>query len=85
MKNRIIQAIDTKSNAYKAGLRNDQKIISFDIPKGVGNPDQIITFRTVEGTFYFKPEHWYKIEVYQLKLKMSVKERREFDGFFNIK
>ena len=70
MKNGVIQEIDIKSNAYKAGLRDDQKIINFDIPKGGGNSDQIITFRTLEGTFYFKPEHYDKVEAYQLKLSL---------------
>lgn len=59
IKDQSIQEIDIKSNAYKVGLRNGQKVIGWNFPKGKGDPDQIITIKTSGGTFEFKPEHYF--------------------------
>ena len=40
LKNKIIHNINPNSNAYKAGLRNGDKVIEFSFPKG-SDPDQI--------------------------------------------
>jgi predicted metalloprotease with PDZ domain len=85
IKDQSIQEIDIKSNAYKAGLRNGQKVIAWDCPKGKGDPDQIITIKTSDGTFKFKPEHSSKIEIYQLKTDLLAQEEKQFNKFFGIK
>ncbi len=85
LKDKLIQGIDIKSNAYKAGLRNGQKITAWDCPKGKGEPDQIITIKTTAKTFKFKPEHYNKIEIYQLKTDLLPQEEEQFNKFFSIK
>lgn len=85
IKDNLIQEIDIKSNAYKAGLQNRQKIIGYDCPKGKGDPDQIITIKTINRTFRFKPEHYNKIEIYQLKTDLSQQQTKQFNKFFGIK
>jgi predicted metalloprotease with PDZ domain len=85
LKDKLIQGIDIKSNAYKAGLRNGQKITGWDCPKGKGDPDQIITIKTTAGTFKFKPEHYTKIDIYQLKTDLLPQEEEQFNNFFGIK
>jgi hypothetical protein len=85
-KDGLIQEIDIKSNAYKAGLRNGQKVTHWSSQKEIGNPDQIITITTTVGTFKFRPEHWApKIEIYQLKEDISLREEKQFNKFFGIK
>lgn len=84
-KNKIIQEIDIKSNAYNAGLRNNQKVIGWDFPKGRGNQNQIIAIKTIDKTFEFKPEHYNKVEVYKIKTKFSRNETRQFNKFFDVK
>jgi predicted metalloprotease with PDZ domain len=86
IKDNLIQEIDIKSDAYKAGLRNGQKVIGYDCPKGKGDPDQIITIKTAAKTFKFKPEHYNKkIEIYQIKTHLSNQEAKQFNEFFGIK
>ena len=85
LKSKIIKNIDVRSSAYKAGLRNSQKIISYDIPNGIGDPNKIITIRTKDKTFQFKPEHYNKVEVYQVKQVLSKDEKQQFNEFFGIK
>ncbi len=46
-KEKTIKDIDIKGNAYKAGLRNNQQVLGYDMPKGFGNPDQVITIKTI--------------------------------------
>lgn len=85
IKDQSIQEIDIKSNAYKAGLRSGQKVIGWDCPKGKGDPDQIVKIKTTVGTFKFKPEHYSKIEIYQLKTDLSAQEEKQFNKFFSVK
>lgn len=82
LESKIIKNIDSKSNAYKAGLRDGQKILGYDI---FNDPKSLITIRTTEGVFKFKPEHYDKITVYQLKEKLSINETEQFNRFFGIK
>lgn len=49
-------------NAYKAGLRDGQKVLGYDISNN-GNPNQIITIKTANKTFKFRPEHYDKVEL----------------------
>ncbi|PPE03327.1 hypothetical protein [Holospora curviuscula] len=85
IKDKSIQEVDVKSNAYKAGLRDGQKVTGRDCPKGKGDPKQIITIETTAGTFKFKPEHYSKIEIYQLRTDLLGQEEKEFSKFFGIK
>ncbi|WP_371220481.1 M61 family peptidase [Orientia tsutsugamushi] len=85
IKDQSIQEIDIKSNAYKAGLRYGQKVTGWDCPKGKGDPEQIITIETMAGTFKFKPEHYNKIEIYQLRTDLLGQEEKQFNKFFGIK
>lgn len=85
IKDKSIQEVDVKSNAYKAGLRDGQKVTGWDCPKGNGDPEQIITIETTAGTFKFKPEHYSKIEIYQLRTDLLGQEEKQFNNFFGIK
>ena len=80
---KIIKNIDVKSNAYKAGLRDGQKILEYDIPSGQ-HPDLLITIKTTEGVFQFRPEHYDKKEIYQLKDDLSFNEKAQIVTFFNF-
>lgn len=84
LEDKLIKEIDIKSNAYKAGLRNGQQVVSFEVPKGRGEPNQIITIKTTDGIFKFKPEHYDKIEIFQLKDTLSPEEVKQFDKFFGV-
>ena len=83
LKDKLIQGIDIKSNAYKAGLRDGQEVIGWDLPNSHSN--QIVTVITTTDTFKFKPEHYNKIEIYQLKTDLLPQEEKQFNNFFNIK
>jgi predicted metalloprotease with PDZ domain len=57
----VIKNIDIKSNAYKAGLREGNKAIGWDITH---NPDQIATIITANNNvFKYRPEQ--KKDIYQ--------------------
>ena len=77
----IIKNISTKSNAYKSGLRNGDKVIKWSLPKG-HYPDQIITIVTKNKTFRYRPEHPNKKEVYQFKNNLSFKDKMKIRKFF---
>jgi len=83
-KNKVIKNIDPKSNAYQAGLRNGQKIIKINAPKGKGDADQIVTIETNAGNFEFKPEHYEKIDIYQINTKLSPDQQKEFNKFWGL-
>jgi hypothetical protein len=85
LKDQVIRKIDIKSNAYKIDLRNGQKIIGSDCPKGKGDSNQIMTIKTMAGIFKFKPEHYSKIAIYQLKTALLVEEEKQFNKLFGIK
>ena len=80
-KEKIIKNISTKSNAYKLGLRNGDKVIRISAPKG-RDPDQIITVITENRTFQFRPEHPNKKEVYQFKNNLSFQDKMKIKKFF---
>jgi predicted metalloprotease with PDZ domain len=82
VKKKIIQDIDIKSNAYRAGLRNEQKIISYDCLK---SSNQICIVKTSNKTFKFYPEGYNTIEIYQLKEKFLTVEEEQFNTFFGLK
>ena len=76
IKDGLIQEIDIKSNAYKAGLRNEQKATHWSCEKVNKDSDEIITITTTVGIFKFRPEHYNKIEIYQLKEDLSQLEEK---------
>ena len=67
LKNKIIHNINPNSNAYKAGLRNGDKVVEFSFPKG-SDPDQIATITTTDKVFKFRPESDDKKEIYQFEV-----------------
>lgn len=85
IKDKSIQEVDVKSNAYKAGFRDGQKVTGWDFPKGKGEANQIVTIQTTAGTFKFRPEHYNKTEIYQVKTDLLGQEEKQFDKFFGIK
>lgn len=82
MQTHKVKDIDIRSNGYMAGLRNGQKVIEFSLPKGLQNSNQIVTIKTTDGIFKFKPEHYDKVDVYQIKENLNSKERKQFNKFF---
>ena len=85
LKTRLIKKIDKESNAYKAGLRNGDKVTELNAPKGRGNPDQIITIKTTNKTINFRPENLaQKKTVYQLKQHLSQEEVTKINKFFGV-
>ncbi len=74
LKNQIIHNINLNSNAYKAGLRNGDKVVEFSFPKG-SDPDQIATIKTINKTFKFRPESHNKKEIYQFKSNLSSEDK----------
>jgi predicted metalloprotease with PDZ domain len=84
LRERIIKHIDKKSNAYKAGLRNGQKILGYDVPGGQ-DPNQIITIHTSKGIFKFRPEHYDKTACYQIQETLSTAEKQQINKFFGVK
>ena len=77
-----IANVDIRSNAYKSGIRNNQEVLGYDIPKGYRNANQTITIKTTDGEHKFAPEHYEKKQVFQIKQPMSQEERKLFDRFF---
>ena len=85
LKDKQIKDIDVNSNAYKAGLRNGQKITGGILPCSCRHPDQIITVTTPKGTVHFKPEHdKNKVDIYQIKKNLSSEEEQQFNQFFGV-
>lgn len=78
-----ITDIDVNSNAFKAGLRNEQKVLNYDVPKGYGYPNQIISIQTNDGVHKFIPEHYSnKVMIFQIKENMSTNDSHIFSCFF---
>ncbi len=84
-KEKRIVDIDTKSSAYKSGLRNNHEVIGYDIPKGYREPRQIITIKTTNTEHRFIPEHYEKMPIFQIKENMSAEEQELFTQFFGSK
>ncbi|EKE01552.1 MAG: hypothetical protein ACD_21C00105G0001 [uncultured bacterium] len=87
-KEHIIKKIDRRSNAYKAGLRNGDKIIEWSSMswQSEKSPDQIITIKTADKTFEFKPESPYKKNIiYQFKPNLSQADKDKIKIFFGAK
>lgn len=82
IKQNTIKNIKPDSNAYKSGLRNGYKIIEWSVPKGRGDPEQIVTFATDNKIFKFRPESADKKLLYQFKTNLSAKERAKIKRFF---
>ncbi|GEM_PF-679061 len=82
-KEKVIKKIDKKSNAYKAGLRKGDKIIVWSVPRGY-DPDQIITIKTTNKTFEFRPESQDKKKLYQLKSNLSAEDKIKIKKFFGM-
>lgn len=78
---KIIKEIKPNSNAYKAGLRDGDKIIKYDFPKG-SSPDQIVTIATERGTFNYRPESQDKIDVWQFKTDLNDEEKQQIEDWF---
>ncbi len=78
-----IANVDIRSNAYKSGIRNNQEVLGYDIPKGYRNPNQTITIKTTDGEHKFVPEHYKKTQIFQINETMLQEERRLFDRFFD--
>ena len=76
---KVIKNICVKSNAYKAGLRNGDKLISWSFKYDL---DQIATVVTAVRTFIFKPEHPDKKMVYQFKSNLLQKDKVKIKTFF---
>jgi predicted metalloprotease with PDZ domain len=83
LKNKIIHNINPNSNAYKAGLRNGDKVVEFSFPKG-SDPDQIATIKTINKTFKFRPESDNKKEIYQFKSNLSSEDKLKIKRFFGV-
>lgn len=83
-KEKRVKNIDKRSNAYKAGLRNGDKIIEWNFPKGP-DPDQIATIKTVDKIIEFRPESPEKKEVYQFKSDLSSDDIARIREFFGKK
>jgi predicted metalloprotease with PDZ domain len=81
---KIIKNIDEKSNAYQAGLRNGDKIIGWDFPKGSeGNePDQIVEIKTTNKIIKFRPESKKQKLVYQFSSSLSEADKNKIREFF---
>lgn len=84
LRNQIIRNINPSSNAYKAGLRNGDKVVEFSFPKG-SDPDQIATIKTINKTFKFRPESYNKKEIYQFKSNLSAEDKLKIKRFFGVK
>jgi predicted metalloprotease with PDZ domain len=80
---KIIKDMDEKSNAYKAGIRNNQDVLEYDFLAG-RDANQIVTIRTSEGVFKFRPENYNKVEIYQIKEHLSDTEINRLKTFFNL-
>ncbi|HJD55851.1 MAG TPA: M61 family peptidase [Rickettsia endosymbiont of Pyrocoelia pectoralis] len=80
----VIKDIDITSNAYKAGLRNGDKLIEVSLPKGFNYPDQIATVKVTKGEFNFRPESPNKKEIYRFKPNLSKEEQQKIKKFFDI-
>lgn len=78
---KIIKNIVKNSNAYKAGLRDGDKIIEFNFPKG-GDPDQIAIIKTKNQTFKFRPENADKRIIYQIKSNLTMHDKKQIKDFF---
>lgn len=78
---KIIKNIIIKSNAYKSGLRNGDKVIKWSVPKG-RDPDQIITIVTKNKTFRYRPENPNRKEIYQFKNNLSSQDKIMIKKFF---
>jgi predicted metalloprotease with PDZ domain len=83
LKNKIIHNINPNSNAYKAGLRNGDKVVEFSFPKG-SDPDQIATITTTDKVFKFRPESDDKKEIYQFKSNLSSEDKLKIKRFFGV-
>lgn len=83
LKNKIIHNINPNSNAYKAGLRNGDKVVEFSFPKG-SDPDQIATITTTDKVFKFRPESYNKKEIYQFKSNLSSEDKLKIKRFFGV-
>jgi len=82
IKNEVIQKINETSNAYRAGLRDGDKIIEFSVPKGRDH-DQLAKFVTTEKSFMFRPENLNeKRFVYQFKKDLSQGGKDKIRKFF---
>lgn len=79
----VIENININSNAYKAGLRNGDKVIGWNFPKG-RNPDQVATITTAKKTFEFKPQNMDKKEIYQFKQSLSPEDEVKIKRFFGV-
>lgn len=76
-RDRLIKGLKIDSRAYEAGLREGDKIIEWDIPKGYGYSDQIVTVKTSNNKVVkFRPENSDKNLVYKFKNNLSAKEKR---------
>jgi predicted metalloprotease with PDZ domain len=82
-KEKFIKKIDKKSNAYKAGLRDGDKVIAWSVPKGY-DPDQIITIKTTNKTFEFRPESPDKKKLYQFKSNLFTEDKIKIKKFFGV-
>jgi hypothetical protein len=83
LQERIIKNIDEQSNAYKAGLRNGDKIIGWSY-YGLTNPDQTISLQTIDKTFEFRPESSNKTSVYKFKKSLSYDDQVKIKRFFGV-
>jgi len=82
MKEKVIKKIDKKSNAYKVGLRDGDKVVALNVPKKEYDPAQIITIKTTNKTFEFRPESPDKKKLYQFKPNLSAEDKIKIKKFF---
>lgn len=83
--NQIIKNIDPNSNAYKAGLRDGDKIRYWDFPKGLGNSDQEVIVGKLFRSYKFRPENSAKRAVYRVRKVLSPADIDNIKNFFGAK
>ena len=81
-KEKIIKKIRKNSNAYKAGLRNNDKVIDWNPLNKEHDPRQILTIKTINKMVRFRPEHPNKKTIYQLKTNLNQKNKIKIKKFF---
>lgn len=86
LQEKIIKNIDIRSNAYKTGLRNGDKVLDAvcNGSKEPNDPDKVITVKAANKTFEFRPEHPDKRNIYLFKSNLSAEDKIKIKKFFGV-
>lgn len=79
-KNSTVHGIDKDSNAYKAGLRNGDRVISYNIQKNIRKVSTVIT---PTHEYNFIPEHHKKINIFQIN-NVSQDDQNKINKFYGF-